>query len=187
MMDGKKRCAKLKAIRKAVADKIGVDLHQVECTWEGECKGTCPKCKQEEDILNKAILTKGATIAGAAVVATSLAACTPGTGVLGSLGIGGDDVDIVSGGNGGSDVDVAGYMEQDPEPIDTELSGDVAIIDDEDDQDLAGAADDLDERDCTDDDCTDDKDCKDKGKDKDDGEIIELSGEVAPLDEDDDL
>lgn len=36
----KERCKKLKEIRKKVADKIGVDLHQTECTFEGKCSGT---------------------------------------------------------------------------------------------------------------------------------------------------
>ena len=29
-----------------------IDLKQEECTYKGECSGTCPKCKQEEEILN---------------------------------------------------------------------------------------------------------------------------------------
>ena len=44
----KKKCEHLKQIRKNVADAIGVELNQSVCTFEGECKGTCPKCEQEE-------------------------------------------------------------------------------------------------------------------------------------------
>ena len=47
----KQKCDKLKQVRKDIADKIGVDLHQKECTFSGDCTGTCPKCKQEEEIL----------------------------------------------------------------------------------------------------------------------------------------
>lgn len=144
-MTGKEKCKRLKAIRKSVADRMGIDLHQTECTWEGECKGTCPKCRQEEEILNAAIMRKGATLAGAAVLATSLAACTPNGILLGQRNGGGS-------GNGGDDG-----IEQ--------LSGDVAPIDDEDDLDGGYGTDGR------------------SGGRGDDG-IEELSGETAPIDDD---
>ena len=68
----KERCKKLKEIRKKIADKIGVDLHQTECTYEGKCSGTCPKCQQEERQLNQALLTKGALATGALAMSVSL-------------------------------------------------------------------------------------------------------------------
>lgn len=71
----KQKCDKLKQVRKEIADKIGVDLHQKECTFSGECTGTCPKCKQEEDILNKALLKKVGIAALSAGVTFSLTAC----------------------------------------------------------------------------------------------------------------
>lgn len=71
----KQKCDKLKQVRKEIADKIGVDLHQKECTFSGECTGTCPKCKQEEDILNKALLRKVGIAALSAGVTFSLTAC----------------------------------------------------------------------------------------------------------------
>ena len=55
-MSGKEKCKKLKEIRKEVADKLGIDLKQTECTYKGECSGTCPKCSQEEEILNTYLL-----------------------------------------------------------------------------------------------------------------------------------
>lgn len=76
-MTGKEKCNKLKKIRATLASKLGIDLHQVECTFEGECTGTCPKCKQEENILNTAILHKGTAVAGAMMLATSITACNP--------------------------------------------------------------------------------------------------------------
>lgn len=69
-MDAKERCKKLKEIRKKIADTIGIDLKQSECTFEGECKGTCPKCAKEEKILNQVLI--GGTAAAAAVM---LSAC----------------------------------------------------------------------------------------------------------------
>lgn len=132
-MTGRERCDRLKRIRKGLADRLGVDLHQVECTYEGECRGTCPKCKQEEQILNRALVQKGTAVAGATVIAASLAACTP------------PGQPVTSGGG-------------------TDLSGDVAYIDDTDDTGRKST---------------------DDGKD-DGGDIEELSGEVDERHLDDD-
>ena len=71
----KEKCKKLKKIRKSMADKLGVDLHQKECTFEGKCSGTCPKCKQEEELLNKAILQRTAAIGVAATMGVGLVGC----------------------------------------------------------------------------------------------------------------
>ena len=59
----KEKCKRLKAIRKKLADGLGIDLKQKECTFEGECRGTCPKCRQEEEALNRALLGKAAAVA----------------------------------------------------------------------------------------------------------------------------
>ncbi len=120
-MTGREKCKRLKAIRAALAAKLGIDLHQVECTYEGECTGTCPKCKQEEDALNGAILHKGAAVAGAMMLATSMAACTP-------LGIGGLNP---QGGGGsvetGSD-DLSGYVEPEPDNGSSNNDDDIEVL-----------------------------------------------------------
>lgn len=67
-MNHKEKCKALKEVRKTIADKLGIDLHQTECTYEGECSGTCPKCAKEERTLNKALLS-------GAVIASSIALC----------------------------------------------------------------------------------------------------------------
>lgn len=72
----KAKCKKLKQIRKAISDKIGVELHQTECTYEGKCSGTCPKCQQEESILNKALLSKGAAAVATVAIAAGLTGCS---------------------------------------------------------------------------------------------------------------
>lgn len=69
------KCNVLKKIRKSIADKLGIDLHQRECTFEGTCKGTCPKCKQEEDILNKEIAKRAGALALGATASLMLTAC----------------------------------------------------------------------------------------------------------------
>lgn len=59
----KQKCKELKRIRAQIAEELGIDLHQRECTYEGDCSGTCPKCRQEEVQLNAVIL--GLTTAAA--------------------------------------------------------------------------------------------------------------------------
>lgn len=58
MNSHKEKCDILKKIRKEQADLLGIDLNQKECTFEGECNGTCPVCQKEEQILNEALLVK---------------------------------------------------------------------------------------------------------------------------------
>lgn len=73
----KEKCKTLKQIRKKMADALDIDLHQQECTYEGKCSGTCPKCRQEEQQLNQAILTKTALVAGMVTMTVGLSGCTP--------------------------------------------------------------------------------------------------------------
>ena len=69
----KKKCEHLREIRKNVAKAIGVELNQSECTFEGDCKGTCPKCRQEEQKLSKALLAGSAVAAGMALMLSGCA------------------------------------------------------------------------------------------------------------------
>lgn len=73
----KEKCKTLKQIRKKMADAMDIDLHQTECTYEGKCSGTCPKCKQEEQQLNRALLGKTVLAASVVGMSFSLAGCTP--------------------------------------------------------------------------------------------------------------
>ena len=54
-MTDKEKCNQLKAIRKDIADKLGIDLNQQNCEYDGDCDATCPKCEQEEMMLNEAL------------------------------------------------------------------------------------------------------------------------------------
>lgn len=54
----KEKCKELKQIRAKIAEDLGIKLHQSECTYEGYCSGTCPKCKSEELQLNAALMKK---------------------------------------------------------------------------------------------------------------------------------
>ena len=46
-MKGKQICSYLKSVRREVAAANGIDLEIPECTFEGECPGTCPRCESE--------------------------------------------------------------------------------------------------------------------------------------------
>lgn len=113
MNKGKAKCNKLKAIRKALAKKLGIDLHQQECTFEGECKGTCPKCKQEEQVLNREIFKRAAGLGVGALATMSLAGCGP--------------IDNLKGGNQ-IPPDAAGGMTYIEPSSDETLSGDVEYM-----------------------------------------------------------
>lgn len=46
-MKGKQTCKILKEIRKQIAAENDIEFVTSECTYQGECKGTCPKCEAE--------------------------------------------------------------------------------------------------------------------------------------------
>lgn len=69
---GKKICGELKSLRRRIAEENGIPLRQEECTYAGECNGTCPHCEAEMRYLENAIaarlnIGKAATIAGLAL------------------------------------------------------------------------------------------------------------------------
>lgn len=83
MNNGKNICKYLKEVRKNIADENNIPLEQSECTYKGECLGTCPHCEAEVQYLEQelskkgkmSILGKAAAIAG---LSLSMAACNTG-------------------------------------------------------------------------------------------------------------
>lgn len=72
MSRGKEICNELKAVRRRIAEENGIALEIPECTHQGPCPGTCPRCEQELRQLENALadrlkLGKAATIAGLAL------------------------------------------------------------------------------------------------------------------------
>ena len=72
MNHGKNICNELKAIRRNIAKENDIDLEIPECTYKGECLGTCPQCEAEVRYLEKELarrltLGKAATVAGIAL------------------------------------------------------------------------------------------------------------------------
>ncbi len=72
MTHGRNICNQLKAVRKRIAEENGIDLEIPECTYHGECRGTCPRCEAEVRFLENTLadrlrLGKVATVAGLAL------------------------------------------------------------------------------------------------------------------------
>ena len=72
MVKGKQTCKILKEIRKQIAAENDIKLVIEECTYQGDCKGTCPKCEAEVRYLERELekrqrMGKAAVIAGMAV------------------------------------------------------------------------------------------------------------------------
>ena len=86
MTHGKNICNQLKEVRKRIAEENDIPLEIEECSYKGECRGTCPRCEAEVRYLENALadrlrLGKVATVAGLALglaTATAQAAeCNP--------------------------------------------------------------------------------------------------------------
>ena len=72
MKRGKQTCKILKEIRKQIAEENDIELVVSECTYQGDCKGTCPKCEAEVRYLERELekrqrLGKAAVVAGLSV------------------------------------------------------------------------------------------------------------------------
>ena len=80
---GRNICNTLKAIRKQIADANGINYSPEECHFEGECKGTCPKCEQdvrdlEYELRLKEMAGKAIKVAGIAAGLVAMTACSDG-------------------------------------------------------------------------------------------------------------
>ena len=77
-MRGKKVCEQLRGIRCRIAAANDIDYTPAECTYEGECQGTCPRCESElryierqlhrRRALGKAVVVAGLTLGAASFV-----------------------------------------------------------------------------------------------------------------------
>ena len=80
MSRGKDICNELKKVRRRIADENDIPLEIKECTYEGPCRGTCPRCEAEVRYLERELarrisMGKAATVAG---LALGLASCGNG-------------------------------------------------------------------------------------------------------------
>ena len=131
-MLGKAKCKILKEIRQKIADENDIPYVTRECTYQGDCSGTCPRCESELRYLEKELekrerlgkkVALGALCAG---IAMGSAACTD-PGALGGApqpmdpGIEQLSGDVADVGPTPDVDDLAGATETD------ELSGDVSL------------------------------------------------------------
>ena len=82
MNQGKAQCELLKEIRSQIAIQNGIQYETSECGFEGDCKGTCPKCETELKFIEqqlikrkksgKSILISGIT---AGIITTMMSSC----------------------------------------------------------------------------------------------------------------
>ena len=88
MTHGRNICKQLKEVRKRIAEENDIPLKIEECTFKGECRGTCPRCEAEVRYLENALderlrIGKVATVAGIALgLATTAQAQAPQTDVV---------------------------------------------------------------------------------------------------------
>ena len=59
-MIGKEKCRILKEIRQKIADENDIAYVTRECTHQGDCRGTCPKCESELRYLEKQLAARAA-------------------------------------------------------------------------------------------------------------------------------
>lgn len=57
-MNGREKCELLNNIRKRIAEKNDIDFVIYDCTFEGDCTGTCPKCESEIKYLEDELIRK---------------------------------------------------------------------------------------------------------------------------------
>ena len=82
-MNGKSKCKILKDIRREIARNNDIEFITSECTFQGDCTGTCPKCEAElrylEQELDKRQRTgKAVAVAGiAAALVVTATGCSP--------------------------------------------------------------------------------------------------------------
>lgn len=80
-MNGKSKCKLLKQIRQRIADENDIPYVTRECTHQGECRGTCPKCEAElryleAELENRRALGKKVAVAAVAVgLSAALTGC----------------------------------------------------------------------------------------------------------------
>jgi len=72
MYYGKKVCTTLKQVRKKIAEANDIPYEQTECSHQGDCLGTCPKCESELRYLNDQLAIRRASGRAISLVGLSL-------------------------------------------------------------------------------------------------------------------
>ena len=135
-MLGKAKCKILKEIRQKIADENDIPYVTRECTYQGDCSGTCPRCESELRYLERELEARRRIGKQVAITAlcTGISLGATGCNAPGQLG-GATEPDRPTYGDG-PDVETVLEGEIADPGIIEELSGDVAEYP----PDLAGAA-----------------------------------------------
>ena len=80
-MKGKRICSYLKSVRREVAAANGIDLEIPDCTFEGECPGTCPRCEAEVRQLEQALSHRQSLSQKVAIVGVAMGLALSGMSV----------------------------------------------------------------------------------------------------------
>lgn len=67
-MSGKDVCHYLKEVRRKIAEENNIPFEMPECTFKGECLGTCPKCESEVRYLEQKLTERKSLAKKVAVV-----------------------------------------------------------------------------------------------------------------------
>ena len=119
-MSGKQKCKMLKEIRQRIADENDIPYVTRECTHQGECRGTCPRCESELRYLEQQLALRaslGKRVAIAALCAGMILTTTGCTSLE----------QIINGAGAGTLSGAMVYVDAEPtpEPEPVELLGDM--------------------------------------------------------------
>ena len=106
-MLGKQKCRILKQIRQQIADENDIPYVTRECTFQGECRGTCPRCESELRDLEKQLALRASLGKRVAVAALCASVSLGAAGCSSPFGRGGDKV-------GGIEDDLSGMIAYEP-------------------------------------------------------------------------
>ncbi|MBR0041020.1 MAG: hypothetical protein IJP64_06545 [Oscillospiraceae bacterium] len=96
-MLGKQKCKILKEIRQKIADENDIPYVTRECSFQGECRGTCPRCESELRYLERELALRaslGKRVAVAALCASVSLGAAACSSPLGSKIAGGIEDDL---------------------------------------------------------------------------------------------
>ncbi len=147
-MLGKKKCKILREIRRQIASENDIPFVTEECRYQGECKGTCPKCESELRYLEAQMekrrsLGKAVTVSAVALgLATGMAGC--GRQPEGDLQVLEGEVPYIEETTDADPTEppeaLAGMIAPETEPEEFELEGDVVYAPEEEETETASLA-----------------------------------------------
>ncbi|MBQ2183295.1 MAG: hypothetical protein II399_01555 [Lachnospiraceae bacterium] len=139
---GKEKCKILKQIRAEIAKNNDIEYVIEECPYQGNCKGTCPKCEQEVKELEAKLEARkkaGKKIILAGVAASMSLSVLGGCVSDDALGVKGKMIVSPESSETAEATEAVRSPETTPgDETEIELQGDIAYVDDIDIEPLAG-------------------------------------------------